>query len=151
MSQLQPNVVETITLPLQDLIDNVLGDNHYCAISKGLAKRIMLKTLNQRLVFVQLKDEEDNELPLPVLWLYGPWVQSCERHRAAKARSDKERDVRNILAANIHNLSRCIRRQYKTLNDDQAGMIARKMIVENNTAGFEYFKLPKLITKAEEL
>jgi hypothetical protein len=149
------NINPNITLPLQTLVHHILRGEHYVPISSDVAEIILHHTNNKHTCHVQFPSDEDvdilgNFIETPMLWEYGAWCRSSEKWLKMRVRSQKERDERFILEANITQVARCILRQ-AYVTPDAARMIARSMITKKDYARIKLVGCKKLFTTIEEL
>lgn len=144
-----------ITLPLNVLVEHLLHGEHYVPISMDVAEVIHHHTKNQHSCYIQFPSDDDIDIvgkyiDTPILWECGAWRTSSERWMKSKMRSQKERDERFILEANIVQVARCILRQ-AYVTPDAARMIARSMISKKDYARIKLVGCKKLYTTIEEL
>lgn len=110
------------------------------AVDKSLFKKIYIQT---HTLSGELLDE-------PLLWNYDLWLTSQERWARQQKRAEDERNARAIFNANVDNLTRVILRVAR-VSDSQAGMIASKMVREDNWDGAKQLGLKKIVTDVKDI
>lgn len=141
-----------LRIELDLLLEEILGDRHYCCISERLAVGLIKLTNNHpdRGIYVLMKDELSPDLKYPILWRYSAWVNESARRKRTRERAQKEQDERWIRDANVSNLTRCILRKFP-VTDSQASMIATKMWREQNMPLINVCGLTRIITDVKDI
>lgn len=141
-----------LSIELDLLIDEVLGDRHYCCISERLAIGLIKLTNNHpdRGIFVLMKDELSPELKYPILWRYSAWVNESARRKRAIERAQREQDERWVRDANISNLMRAILRKFP-VSESQASMIATRLWREQQLEIASACGLTRIITNVKDI
>lgn len=143
-----------VTLHLHTLVSDLLGASHYVTISKETAEVILLHTRNRHTCHVQFTSDMDVDLygrfiKEPVLWDFNAWVNSSERVLKARIRSQKERDARNILEANILLVAKKLCR-FSNIDYEACKLVSRKWLI-NNDPRIKAIGCDKIYTTIEEL
>ena len=119
--------MKTITLPLDKLLDELLGDDHYRHVSPDIADILFAVCKNQNLIFIQREDRNGMKLQVPRLWRLWAWRQDTESWLAAKRRSDIERDARFVFEENVKRVAKAITRETFIEGDAARALAYRKM------------------------
>lgn len=153
MSNQKKEEQQNVTLPLADLIWNILGDDldglscskitHTTAI---ILDNLLKDSLKWKVIF---SDKYGEQLSTPLLWRYNDWRTSMLNYEKQKAFSEKERIARWIQLKNEDNLVRILVKS--GLDGKYAKQIAFTCIKNGNIELLEVLGLNKLITKEEEL
>lgn len=145
-----------VTLYLQTLVGDLLGEAHYVPVSHETATMIWHACKNNHTVHVQFPTDLDNVdilgLPLvhPLLWQLAAWRNSSERHMKAKLRAKREKEALDIFRANVRIVARAILRT-AYINPDAAHMIAHQWLKRDDKVRIAGVGVTKLISRVEEL
>lgn len=125
-----------VTLHLQPLVKSLLGVAHYVTIEKEVAEILLLHTRNEHTCHIQFTSDIDVDLygrfiDEPVLWEFGAWVASSERVLRGRIRSQKQREERFVLEANIIRVAKHICRM-TSVDYEFCKLQARKWLLENS-------------------
>lgn len=123
---------QLVPTPLDELVENVLGDAHDKPITRKLAQLIVAITENRHTVFVQFRGMDDEPFEYPVLWRYNAWVSSVDRWKKQKAYSDKLREEGWIREANVKIIGKAICREWQ-IKPEQANILATRWMRELKT------------------
>jgi len=143
-----------VTLPLHDLIKDILGDDSngvMCAIithNTAIILDVLLKDSTKWKVEFNNKDGEP--LKEPILWRYSEWKSSNDTYTRQKLYAHKERVTRWIKDKNIDDLARAIVKETR-MTIEVARPIAASVFRKGNVEVLNYLGLKKIITKEEEL
>ena len=142
------------TFRLVSIVDDLLDGQHYRPISMSTAEVLLLHTRNSVLCHVQFPSDMDVDLygrfiDKPVLWELNAWRTSSERVLKARLYSQKQRETRHILDANILLVARRICRM-TSINFDPCKLIARRWILDNDPR-IGAVGVTKLYTTIDEL
>lgn len=143
------------TFFLRPLVRDLLRGEYYIPISEDTAEIILMHYKNQRVCHVQYPSDQDVDIlgkPIdtPILWEIGAWQTSSEKWLKGKIRSEKEREERFILDANINLVARCILKM-AYINPDAARVIARKCILNKDFVRIKAFGCARLYKTIKEL
>jgi hypothetical protein len=142
------------SLPLQDLIWNILGDDSngvMCARITPLTGTILdIKLKDSTKWKVEFNNKDGEPLEYPLLWRYSEWKASNDTYTRQKLWAHKERVSRWIKDKNIDDLARAIAKETK-MSIEQARPIAARVFGKGNKDVLDYLGLKKIITKEEEL
>lgn len=150
------NLNPPVTLYLQTLCHDLLGEAHYVSISNETAAMILLATQNQHTVFVQLPSDKENvdilgkPLTSPRLWKMDAWRMASERHMRQKILAKQRMDAKNIYDANVRIVARIVQR-FTGLDHDPCIVIAHTCLKNNDVARMQAMGVTKLITSVDEL
>jgi hypothetical protein len=125
-----------VTLHLQTLVKDILGGHHYVTVSEETATVILAHTNNAHTCHVQFTSDLDVDLygrfiKEPVLWEYGAWVNSSERVLKARLWSQRNREKRHILEANILVVAKQLCR-FSAIEFEACKLVARKWLLNND-------------------
>lgn len=143
----------TITIPLNDFIDAVLGTTlDKRPISDTVAEIIKEKTKNNPEFgfVVQFPSEFFPGLRSPVLWRSVDWECEYEKRKADKERSQKLREESYIFAANMKIVMKAFM-EFSGCDEPQARTASEKLLRKKMYKHIETFCDKKLITKVEEI
>ncbi len=140
---------------LKTIVKDLLHGEHYTPISDETAEVILHHCKNRNLCHVQFPSDEDVDIigvPIstPVLWEIGAWCRSSEKWLKVRNRSQKDREERFVLDANINMVSRKILK-FAYVNPDAARIIARQWINNKQRGKLKMVGVEKLYTTVEEL
>ena len=145
---------QTITLPLNDFIWCLLGDNvtgSPCTTITEQTAIILQHHLKDSLVWkVEFCDKEGNKLDKPYLWRYTDWKSSSDTYHRQKLYAHNERIKRWLKDKNIDNLAKCIMKSTK-MSIEQARPIAATVFEKGNMEVLNFLGLNRLVTKESEL
>jgi hypothetical protein len=143
-----------VTLPLRDLIWNILGDESNGAMCNTITLNtaIILDNLlkNSLKWKVEFNNKDGEPLKEPVLWRYSEWKASNDTYTRQKLYAHKERVTRWIKDKNVDDLARAIAKETK-MTIEVARPIAASVFRKGNVEVLNYLGLKKIITREEEL
>lgn len=146
---------DLVSLPLQILVKDLLGSNHYVPISKITAEMILYKTKNQKVCHIQYPSSQDVDivgriLTTPLLWDLTAWRNSSERRAKAQIRSQQQRDEKFVYDGNIRLIKNNIIRNFE-LKEEIANVLARIAIDKKDYNRIKAYGVKKLYTHVKEL
>lgn len=145
---------QTITLPLNDFIWCLLGDNvtgSPCTTITEQTAIILHHLLKDSLLWkVEFEDKEGNKLKKPYLWRYAEWKSSSDTYYRKKKYDHDQRVKMWLKEKNIDNLAKCIIKSTK-MSIEQARPIATKLLEKGNMEVLNFMGLNRLVTKESEL
>lgn len=141
------------TLPLRDLIWNLLGDDNNgldkCAITPTTAI-VLSNLLKDSLKWkVEFEDREGKPLKYPLLWRYSEWFNDHTTYERRKVYQEKERVANWIRHKNEDNLVRVLRKA--GLDEKYAKQISYTCIKNGNLELLKVLGLERLVTDEKEL
>jgi hypothetical protein len=146
----KPKEQQLVTLPLDDLIQIILGDDNgpiSCMEIPSQTGEILGSLLRHSAKYIVVWDTDTGEHKL---WRLTDWQSSQALYARRKARDQHEREQGFIKRANIDNLVRAIQRE-APIPDETARTLARKLLEKNNEEIVKFFGVKKLITNIEEV
>ena len=143
-----------VTLPLSDLVWNILGDDLDGAMCSKITKTtaIVLDNLlkDSTRWKVEFENKEGEPLEYPILWRYSEWKSSNDTYLKARLYEHNRRVEKWMLETNVNALAKCISRMNR-MPIETAQPIALSIIKKGNMEVFAVFGLNKIVTKEEEL
>lgn len=148
-------ITPLVSLPLDILVKDLLGEAHYVSISRLTAEILYGHCKNRHTCHIQFPGEEDVDvmgrvINEPILWSMSAWQSAVERRLKAKLRSDRERDERFIFEANIKLVGKALAR-FSGLEFEIARLTARRWLVDKDHAKIRAIGVVKLYTTIQEL
>jgi hypothetical protein len=143
------NPTPVFSQPLNEYVNELLGDSHYRKIEQKTARLIIALPRWNEYCHVQFVDRDDEQLRYPVLWNLHAWRCDTESWRIAKTRADKRRIDKFLFDANVEIIKRAILKSF-LVTPDQASVLAHKWLRDNAFEKINKFNV-KLKTKEEEL
>lgn len=145
-----------ITLPLTDLVHDLLGDRGNVVVGVTTANLIYQLTKNETLCHVMFPSDHNVNVygvPInkPVLWELGYWRSSCERWLSAKLYHESERKKQYVMEENVRRVAKRVRLTFEHITDEQAKMLAYQYIRKGDDAALEFFKVGKLAERVEDI
>jgi hypothetical protein len=144
------NEEQTITIPLRDFVDILIGDADNCPIPQQYAELVFLLTKNEHTCFIEWADEMSPNLQVPLMWRIPAWRQRTESWLRAKNYSDKERVKRWIFEGNVQRITKELMK-ISGLEEHLARIAAFSMLKNNKTGNIKMVGVQKLIEKESEL
>jgi hypothetical protein len=136
---------DTITLPLKDYVDDLLGSLEHGIDKKSVKQSTALvvaeKDKTERLVHVQFNDlQTDEPLTRPVIWRINDWKSHFLKHERDKAESAKRRREANLRDENTERLIKAMMKATGLQDKELFRGLARKIAVAKNVEGAKKFK-----------
>jgi len=103
---------DTITLPLDEYLEDTLGENHSVPIRASVAEILDIKLKNRLTYYVQWPDKYNPDLKRPLLWRYKAWIESVDLWERQRKRANDERVARFIFEANVKLVAKQITYKY---------------------------------------
>jgi hypothetical protein len=150
-----PNdISNNITLPLKDLIWNILGNDQngvaWSCITPTTALILADKLKDSLLHRVEFLDRDGNDLDTPRLWRYSEWKTEADTYHRQKLYQHNERVVRWLYAKNVLIICKALRR-YSGIEGTQAEQLARKLLDKKAIAVLKEMGINKLCEREEDL
>ena len=146
---------DNVTLPLKDLIFDILGDHQNglsCAqVTSTTAMVLEHKLKHSQLWCIERTNVDGSDMFLPMLWRKADWRSASSTHHKQKAYSAARVLEHNLLQANVKMLAKAIMK--KSPIPESAAHNMAYMMVKNPQAGtvIAFFGVLKLKTKEEDL
>jgi hypothetical protein len=142
---------DTITLPLDEYLADLLGENHSVPIRANVAEILDIKLKGKCTYHIQWPDAYNPDLRKPLLWSYAAWVESVELWERQRKRSHDERVARFMFEENVRILARHLVWKY-CMTEDRAPLCALS-IMKCATKDLKVSQcgIKKLITSEDEL
>ncbi len=144
-----------VSLPLDILIHDLLGHNHYVPVSPITAEVILMHTGNKHSCHIQLPSDNDVDIlgrfiDSPLLWDWNAWNVSVERYHKNKIRAQQEREARFVFEANICLVAKKILIM-AFVKEDAARMLAHKWLSKKDYARIKAVGVKRLYEHVKEL
>lgn len=146
---------DTVTLPLKDLIFDILGDHENglsCAqVTPTTAMVLEHKLKNSQLWCVEKKNVDGSDMSIPMLWRKTDWLSASSTYKKQKAYSDARVLEHNLLTANVSMLAKAIMRK-SPIPESAAQNMAYMMVKNPQAVGvITFFGVNKLKTEEKDL
>ncbi len=127
-----------VTLPLDQIVEDLLADSDCRTVSRDIAEILHLVTDNKATYHVQFPGDDEVDIsgvPItePVLWSLRHWQNTSERHQKIKLRGQRERELWLVKEANVKMIAKYLVR-LASLNVEAAQCIARMKLDKNESA-----------------
>lgn len=143
-----------ITLPLRDLIWDILGDDQngqaWASITPTTGLVLVDKLKNSTVHKVEFLDKNGNDLEFPRLWRYSEWKTEADTYHRQKLYQHNERVIRWLRDKNTSIIVKALKR-YSGIEGMQAEQLARKLLEKNATVVFKEMGINKLCEREEDL
>ena len=142
----------TITIPLEDLYDCILGHEKRGVQSIPLETASLLHELVKHgtAYKVEFSDQWGEALECPLFWSYKEWSESNQRYEKQKNYSQRERIKSFIFDANIKIVSKYLIKEL-LYEEESAVALAYSLLKGQKYGNIRAIGIKKLITKEEEL
>lgn len=146
---------QNVSLPLNTLIHDLLGNNHYVSISQLTAEVILMHTGNKHSCHIQMPSDSDVDvlgrfIDSPLLWETNAWNRSVERYHKEKIRAQTEREARFVFEGNVKLIARAILRM-AYVHPDAARMLGHQMLSKKDFARIKAVGVKQLYENVKEL
>jgi len=144
-----------VTFPLYSIVRDLLGGQSDVVVSEMTAKCLYMVCKNRHTCYIQFPGDENRDIygkPITEckLWSLEHWVSSAEKWQRAKAWSDKQRNERIVLDANIHKVARALLKLAR-INPDAARVIAIDVVVNKKMDAVRGLGVAKLYETVDEI
>lgn len=151
-------MTQTITLPLDELIEELLGNLHHRSVSMTIAQTIFGHFKNKSGVVIQWETADDHrsatpkltKLERPILWRFNSWQESNEKWDLGKKYEHKRRVQEWIKEENTIRLKKFVEKELGV--DGVAALaVAGRLVSGEKWQQVKALGYVNIITKEEEL
>lgn len=149
------NITPLVSLPLDVLVHDLLGEAHYVSVSKLTAEIIFGHCKNKHTCYVQFPGDNDVDvlgrfISEPLLWSMSAWKSSVERAAKQRLRSEYDREQRFIFEANVKLVAKRLA-TFSGLEFEIAKLMAWRWLKDGQHDKIKAVGVVKLYTTIKEL
>jgi hypothetical protein len=154
------NHVKYGSFPLDKLVKSIIRDYGNVIIDKDIGELLKMHYQNKTICYVQFRSDEyalsvynkpiNIQPDQCILWEWSYWRNSAEAYISRKARSDRERDEKNILDENVRRVTKKMLLKYP-VKREAALELAISLVLDKNLPALQAIGVNKLITTIKEI